>query len=291
MPTLEQKDPDVVARARTSLPGRKRCRPDADVVTRALKFGVFMKEHPSHAAPVVARAHALSPARIRMSSPERRCCCPNADVVAGVLKFEVFVKKHPSHAAPVVARAQTLSLAHMRTLSHKRMRSRVGAGVTARAYMSSPERGCFARAPTALVTRRRLRVGVGDVARAGPVCTRTSEGIKGPAFPSLFTFLPSEVSWPGPALQQLLARTSRIGLWLSFLIVLFVYVNRIGAPLITFIFLITSVHSTCLASCKNGEAKERDKGVGAMVYVATGWTYGEPCVLWRHNAVQKRTGL
>ena len=59
---------------------------------------------------------------------------------------------------------------------------------------------------------------------------------------------------------------------------LFVYVNRIGAPLITFIFLITSVHITCLASCKNGEAKERNKGVGAMVYVATGWTYSEMCV-------------
>ena len=77
----------------------------------------------------------------------------------------------------------------------------------------------------------------------------------------------------------------------TFLIVLFVYVNRISAPFITFIFLITSVRSTCLAACKNGEAEERDKGVGAMVYVATGWTYSELCVLWKHNAVQKRTGL
>ena len=77
----------------------------------------------------------------------------------------------------------------------------------------------------------------------------------------------------------------------TFLILLFVYVNHISAPFITFIFLITSVRSTCLAACKNGEAEERDKGVGAMVYVATGWTYGELCVLWKHNAVQKRTGL
>ena len=66
---------------------------------------------------------------------------------------------------------------------------------------------------------------------------------------------------------------------------LFVYVNRISAPFITFIFLIMSIRSTCLAACKNGEAEERDKGVGAMVYVATGWTYGELCVLWKHNAV------
>ena len=78
---------------------------------------------------------------------------------------------------------------------------------------------------------------------------------------------------------------SVVGLWLSFLIVLFVYVNRIGTPLITFMFLITSIHITCLASFKNGEAEERDKGVGAMVYVATGWTYSEMCVLWKHNAV------
>ena len=33
-------------------------------------------------------------------------------------------------------------------------------------------------------------------------------------------FASIEASWPGPALQQLLAKTSRIGLWLSFVIVL-----------------------------------------------------------------------
>ena len=192
------------------------------------------------------------------------------------------MKKHPSYMAPIVTRAQTLS--------PERMHTRLGPGITAGAYMSLPKRGRFARAPTALIARRRLCATAGVVARAGPVCAQTSEGIKGPAFPSLFTFLPFE-AWPGLALQQLLARTSRIGLWLSFLIVLFVYVNRISAPFITFIFLITSVHSTCLASCKNGEAEERDKGVKAMVYVATGWTYGELCVLWKRNAGQKRTGL
>ena len=154
-----------------------------------------------------------------------------------------------------------------------------------------PRGDAFAQAPTAVVARQRLRATAGVVACAGPVCARTSEGIKGLAFPSLLTLLPPEASWLGPPLQQLLARTSQIGLWLSFLIVLFVYVNRISTSLITFIFLITSIHSTCLASCKNGEASERDKGVGAMVYVATGWTYGEMCVLWKHNAVQKRTGL
>ena len=42
-----------------------RCRPDADVVARALKFGVFVKKHPSHTAPVVARAQTLSPAHTR----------------------------------------------------------------------------------------------------------------------------------------------------------------------------------------------------------------------------------
>ena len=185
---------------------RKRCRPDVDVVARALKFGVFVKKHPSHSAPVVAQAHLLSPARMRTSSPRRRRCRPDADVVARALKFGVFVKKHPSHTPPVIARAQMLSPV--------RMRSRAGAGISARAYTSSPERGRFARAPTALVARQCRRTGAGVVARADPVYARTSEGIKGPGFPSLLTFLPSEASWPGSALQQLLARTSRIGLFL-----------------------------------------------------------------------------
>ena len=106
-------------------------------------------------------------------------------------------------------------------------RRRTGADVVARAHAFSPGRRCrcpsgyaFARAPTAVVARRRLRAIACVVARAGPVCAQTSQGIKGPAFPSLLTLLPSKASWPGPALHQLLARTSRIGLWLSFLIVL-----------------------------------------------------------------------
>ena len=230
-------------------------------------------------------------------SPEHRRRCPSAEVW-GVCE------KHPSHTAPVVTRAHALLLGHRRHHSSAEVwgvcektplprstRRRTGACVLARAQALPPEQGCFAQALTALVTRRRVRATAGVVARASLVCARTSEGIKGPAFPSLLTFLPSEAFWLGPTLQQLLARTSRIGLWLSFLIVLFVYVNRISAPFITFIFLITSVHSTCLASCKNGKAEERDKGVGAMVYVATGWTYGELRVLWKHNAIQKRMGL
>ena len=58
----------------------------------------------------------------------------------------------------------------------------------------------FARVPTVVVARRRLRATASVVARAGPVYVRTSQGIKGPAFPSFLTLLPSEASWPRPAL-------------------------------------------------------------------------------------------
>ena len=109
--------PDHERRRQTSSPGRRHCHPDADVVARALKFGVFVKNHPSHAADVIARARTLSPGRMR--------CRLDADVVTRALKFGVFVKKHPSLAAPVVTRAQVLSPA--------RMRSRLGACVAARA--------------------------------------------------------------------------------------------------------------------------------------------------------------
>ena len=256
MPTLEKQDPDVVVRAWTSSPGRRRCRSDVDVIARALKFGVFVKKHPSHAAPVVAQAQTLSPGcKRRRPSAEVWSVCEKTPLPRGT-------RRRPGTCA--------VACAHVLPPGRRRHR---------------PSGYAFARAPTAVVARRRLRTTIGVVARASPVCARTSQGIKGPAFPSLFTLLPSEASWLGRALQQLLARTSRIGLWLSFLIVLFVYVNRIGAPLITFIFLITSVHITCSASCKNGEAEERNKGVGGMVYVATGWTYSEMCVLWKHNAV------
>ena len=145
MPTFEKQDPDVVA--------------------RALKFGVFVKKHPSHAAPVVARAQTLSLKHRRRPS--------------AALKFGVFVKRHPSHAAPVVARAQALP---------PRRRRRHPSGYA------------FAWAPTAVVARRCLRAIAGIVARAGLICARTSQGIKGPAFLSLLTLLPSKACWVGPAL-------------------------------------------------------------------------------------------
>ena len=64
---------DVVAQAhalspgrtRTSSLGRRRCRPDANVVARALKFGVLVKKHPSRAALVVTWVQTLSPRRTR----------------------------------------------------------------------------------------------------------------------------------------------------------------------------------------------------------------------------------
>ena len=185
--------------------------------------------------------------------------------------------------------------------SHGRRCCRLGTCVVARAHAFS--RGC-----------KRFRPGVHVVARARSLCPgadgsghptipacggkrchprrlRLRRNLRGykrprlpfsPHFPSIRSFL----AWtcpPAAPCENLMDRT--------FLIVLFVYMNRISAPFITFIFLITSVHSTCLAACRNGEAEERDKGVGAMVYVAIGWTYGELCVLWKHNAVQKRMGL
>ena len=128
-----------------------------------------------------------------------RHCRSDADVVAREPKFGVFVKKHPSHAADVVARA------HVLPPGRRRRRS-----------SGYP----FAWVPTVVVAQQRLCTTAGVVALAGPVCAQTSQGIKGPAFPSLLTLLRSEASWPGLALQQLLARTSRIGLWLSFVIVL-----------------------------------------------------------------------
>ena len=205
---------------------RKRCRPNADVIARALKFGVFVKKHPSHAAPVVARAQTLMPGRTRC----RSCACgrrrPDAGVVAQTQALSPGRRRRRRSAEvwgvcektplPRATRRRTGAdiVARAHALSPARMRSRAGAGVSAWAYTSSSEQGYFAQAPTALVARRCRRAGAGVVARAGPVCARTSEGIKGPGFPSLLTFLPSEASWPGPALQQFLARTSRIGLFL-----------------------------------------------------------------------------
>ena len=84
MSTFRNQDQDVVARVRTSLPRRKHCRPDADVVARALKFGVFVKKHPSPAASVIIRAQTLSPARMRSRlgagvTAQAGTLCPGAD--------------------------------------------------------------------------------------------------------------------------------------------------------------------------------------------------------------------
>ena len=170
MPTFEKKDPNVVARARTSLLGRRRCCPVVDVVARALKFGVFVKKHPSHAAPVVAWAQMLSLGQRRRRS--------SAKVWGVCEKTPLPRSTRRRTGAVVVARAQALPLGHRRR---------------------RPSGYAFARAPTAVVTRRRLHATTSVVARAGPVCARTSQGIKGPAFPSLLTLLPSEASWPRPA--------------------------------------------------------------------------------------------
>ena len=122
MQTFEKQDPDVVARVWTSSPGRKRCLPDSDVVARALKFGVFVKKHPSHAAPAVAWAQPLSLGykRSRPSAkvwgvcektllPRRTRRRMGADVVARTHAFL------PGHS--VVARASTLSLGRRRLWS------------------------------------------------------------------------------------------------------------------------------------------------------------------------------
>ena len=184
------------ARMRTSSPGRKRRRPSVEVWGVGEKTPLPRGTYRCTGADIVARAHAYVVARTQALSPGRRRRRRSA----------VFVKKHPSHVPPVVARAQTLS--PVRMSCHPR------ACVLARAYTLLPERGRFSQAPTALVARRCRRAGVGVVTRAGLVCAGTSEGIKGPGSPSLLTFLPSEASWPRPALQQLLARTSRIGFFL-----------------------------------------------------------------------------
>ena len=136
-------------RIKTSWRECGRRRPDAGVVARALKFGVFVKKHPSHAAPVVARVQTLSHGRTRCRPRACGRCRPDVDVVARALKFGVFVKNHPSYAALVVARAQTLSPA--------RMRSRPGTGVTARAWTLCLGADGFGRPTTPMRDRRCCR--------------------------------------------------------------------------------------------------------------------------------------
>ena len=177
---------------------------DTDVVTRALKFGVFVRKHPSHAAPVVARVHAFSPEQVRFRPGAEGCGRPTTPM-----------------------------------RDRKRCRPR----------------------------RPRLRPNLIGYKRPSLPFS--------PHFASIRSFLAWTCLLAAPC-ENLMDRT------LAF----FSYcVICLCEPLITFIFLITSVYITCLASCKNGEAEERDKGVGAMVYMATGWTYNEMCVLWKHNAV------
>ena len=122
MPTLEKQDPNVVARAWTSSPGRRRRCLSAEVWGVCEKTPLLHGTHRRTDIDVVTRVHAFS-------------------------------------------------------LGHRRHR---------------PGGYGFARAPTAVVARRRLTETTGVLARAGPVCARTSQGIKGPAFPSLLTLLSSE---------------------------------------------------------------------------------------------------
>ena len=71
-------------RIKTSWRECGRRRPDVGVVARALKFGVFVKKHPSHVAPVDARAQTLSPVRMRSClgagvTARAGTLCPGAD--------------------------------------------------------------------------------------------------------------------------------------------------------------------------------------------------------------------
>ena len=186
--------------------GSRRCRLSVEVWGVGEKTPLPRGTRRRTGADVVAQAHTYVIARMQALSPGRRRRRSSVEVWGVGEKTPLPRGTRRRTGVDVVAQAHALSPAHMRL--------RAGASVSARAYMSLPERGRFARAPTALVARRRRRAGVGVVACTGPVCAGTSKGIKGPGFPSLLTFLPSEASWPGPALQQLLARTSWIGLFL-----------------------------------------------------------------------------
>ena len=229
--------------------GGRRCRASADVVarTQALLPG-RRRRRPSAKVWGVCEKTPL---------PRGRRRCTGANVVARVPKFGVFVKKLPSYAADVVAWALTLSPTHMRC--------RLGA------------HGC-GRPTTPARNYKRCRP---RWSRLRPNLTE----YKRPSLPfSLhFASIRSFLAWTYPPAALCENLTDRTLAFFFYCVV--VYVNRIGALSITFIFLITSVHITCLASCKNKKAEEGDKGMGAMVYVATGWTYSEMCVLWKHNAV------
>ena len=234
---------------------RRRCHSNVDVVARALKFAVFLKNHPSHAADVVARVHALSPGRRRHR--------PSAEV------WDVCEK------TPLL----------------RGTRRRTGACIVAHAHELPPGRRCRRPSGYAFAGRRRLWSPNDASARPqalSPVPVPFAPNFTGykrrslpfsPHFASIRSFL----AWTCPLAAPCKNLTDRTLAFFSYCVV--VYVNRIGASSITFIFSITSIHITYLASCKNGEAEEGDKGMRAMVYVATGWTYSEMCVLWKHNAI------
>ena len=131
--------------------------------------------------------------RIQTSSMERRHRRPSVEVWGVCEKTPLPRGTRRRAGTGVVTHAHALSPGHRRC--------RLGVDVVAQAGTLLP------LASTAVV-RRRLRATTGVVAHAGPICARTSQGIKGLAFPSLLTLLPSEASWPRLALQQLLARTS-----------------------------------------------------------------------------------
>ena len=264
---------DVVARAQALSPGWRRRRLSVEVWGVGEKTPLPRGTRRRTGVDVVARVHTNVVARTQALSPRRRRRRSSVEVWGVGEKTPLPRGTRRRTGACVVARA------HASSRGHKRFRP--GVHVVARARSLCPGADGSGRPTKPAHARRCCRP-------RWPRLRRNLRGYKrprlpfSPHFPSIRSFL----AWtcpPAAPCENLMDRT--------FLIVLFVYVNRISAPFITFIFLITSVRSTCLAACKNGEAEERDKGVGAMVYVATGWTYGELCVLWKHNAVQKRTGL
>ena len=136
-------------RMKTSSPGRRRCRPNADVVARALKFAVFVKKHPSHAAPVVARAHALSPARIRTSSPGRKRRCKSAEVWGVCEKTPLPRGTRRRTGADVVTRTHAFSCGRRRYCP--------SVHVVARGRTLSPDVDGSGRPTTPVCGRRRCR--------------------------------------------------------------------------------------------------------------------------------------
>ena len=127
--------------------------------------------------------------------------------------------------------------------------------------------------------RRRLRLHIDFVTCPDCVCAQSSQGIKVlffcriPHFASTQSFL----AWICPLAAPCKNLMDKI-LALIYDCVT-ISVNCIVAPLIAFIFYIISVHITLTTSRTNGQAEKRDKGIGAMVYIASRWIQSEMCVL------------